>query len=56
LHFTVERGFVLVTHDRTDFTSSMDREILHPGLVCLNVAHGLMSLDVQQGLFEHALT
>jgi len=28
----------------------------HPGLVCMNVAHGLMSLDVQQRLFEHAMT
>jgi len=52
----IEDEYVLVTHDMTDFTSLMDREALHPGLVCLNVAHGLMSLDVQQGLFEHALT
>ena len=52
----VEDGYVLVTHDRTDFTLLMEREPVHPGLVCLNVAHGLMRLGVQQGLFEHALT
>ena len=52
----VEDGYVLVTHDSTDFTSLMERAPLHPGLVCMNVAHGLMSLGVQQGLFEHALT
>ena len=34
----------------------IEREPLHPGLVCLNVAHGLMRLDVQQELFELALT
>ena len=52
----VDDGYALVTHNRTDFTSLMEREPLHPGLVCLNVAHGLMRLGVQQELFEHALT
>jgi len=33
----------------------MEREPIHPGLVCVNVAPGLMSLVVQQELFEHAL-
>lgn len=33
----------------------MERERGHPGLVSINVAHGLMSLDVQTKLFEHAL-
>ena len=51
----VEDGYVLVTNDRMDFTSLLERESLHPGLVCINVAHGLMSLDVQARLFEHAL-
>ncbi len=45
-----------MTNDRADFTSLMERELLHPGLVCLNVAHGLMRLRVHQELFEHALT
>ena len=48
--------YVLVTNDRADFTPLMEREQRHPGLVCITVAHGLMSLDVQTRLFEHALT
>ena len=51
----VDDGYVLVTNDRADFTSLMEREPVHPGLVCVNMAHGLMSLAVQQALFEHAL-
>ena len=51
----VAGGYVLVTNDRTDFTTLLEREPHHPGLVCITVAHGLMSLDVQTGLFEHAL-
>lgn len=56
VHRAVDDGYVLVTNDRADFTSLMDREPVHPGLVCMNVAHGLMSLAVQQSLFEHALS
>ena len=52
----VADGYVLVTNDRADFTSLMEREPQHPGLVCITVAHGLMSLDVQTRLFDHALT
>jgi predicted nuclease of predicted toxin-antitoxin system len=51
----VEDGYVLVTNNTTDFTSLVGREAVHAGLVCLNVAPGLMSLDVQKRLFEHAL-
>lgn len=51
----VNDGYVLVTNNRADFTSLMEREPDHPGLVCINVAHGLMSLTVQQALFKHAL-
>ena len=51
----VDDGYVLVTNDRADFTSLMEREPVHPGLICLNMAHGLMSLIVQQALFAHAL-
>lgn len=51
----LDDGYVLVTHDRADFTSLTEREPVHPGLVCVNVAHGLMSLAVQQALFEHVL-
>ena len=49
-------GYVLVTNDRGDFTELMQREQRHPGLVCITVAHGLMSLDVQTRLFERVLT
>ena len=51
----VADGYVLVTNDRADFTLLMEREPQHPGLVCITVAHGLMSLDVQTRLFDHAL-
>ena len=51
----VADGYVLVRNDRTDFTTLVEREPRHPGLVCITVAHGLMSLDVQTRLFEHAL-
>lgn len=52
----VEDGYVLVTHNSADFTALMEHEPRHPGLICMNVAHGLMSLDVQQRLLEHAMT
>ena len=48
-------GYVVVTKDTADFTLLMERETTHPGLICMTVAHGLMSLDVQQALFAHAL-
>jgi predicted nuclease of predicted toxin-antitoxin system len=51
----VDHGFVLVTNNTTDFTTLLGREDIHPGLVCLNVAPGLMSLDVQKRLFALAL-
>lgn len=52
----VDDGYVLVTHDSADFTALMECEPRHPGLVCMNVAHGLMSLDVQRRLFGYAMT
>lgn len=51
----VEDGYVLVTNNKTDFTPLVGRQDVHAGLVCLNVAPGLMSLEVQKALFEHAL-
>ena len=51
----IDEGYVLVTNDRADFTPLMEREPRHPGLVCITVAHGLMSLDVQRELFKQAL-
>ena len=52
----VRDGYVLVTNDTADFTSLMAREPRHPGLICMNAAHGFMRLEVQTKLFEHALT
>ena len=46
---------MFVTNDRADFTSLMERHHRHPGLICMNVARGLMSLDVQTRLFELAV-
>lgn len=48
-------GYVFVTNNTSDFTSLLERQERHPGLVCLNVAPGLMSLDVQKRLFVLAL-
>ncbi len=51
----IENGIVLVTNNTVDFTALYGREEIHAGLVCLNVAPGLMSLDVQKALFRPAL-
>jgi predicted nuclease of predicted toxin-antitoxin system len=51
----VADGYVLVTNNTTDFTSLLSREKVHAGLICLNVAPGLMSLDLQKLLFTLAL-
>ena len=51
----VEDGYVLVTNNTADFTTLVEREDVHAGLICLNVAPGLMSLNVQKRLFEHTL-
>jgi len=51
----IDDGYVLVTNNSTDFMSLLRRQKIHAGLVCLNVAHGLMSLDVQKRLFALAL-
>ena len=48
-------GYVLVTNNTTDFTALLRRQKIHAGLVCINVAHGLMSLEVQKRLFALAL-
>src|SRR5258708_30851267 len=48
-------GYVPVTNNTTDFRALLRREEVHAGLVCLNVAPGLMSLDVQKRLFAFVL-
>ena len=51
----VEDGYVIVTNNTTDFTSLVERETIHAGLVCLNIAPAHMSLNSQKYLFEYAL-
>jgi hypothetical protein len=51
----IDAGYVLVTNDTTDFTALVGRESVHPGLICLNVPPGLMSLEIQRRLFILAL-
>ena len=51
----VEDGYVIVTNNTTDFTPLVEREEVHAGLVCINIAPDRMSLEVQKDLFEYAL-
>jgi predicted nuclease of predicted toxin-antitoxin system len=51
----VADGYVLVTNNATDFRALLGREEVHAGLVCINMAAGLMSLEVQRRLFALAL-
>lgn len=52
----VDDGYVLVTHNTTDFRGLYGREELHVGLVTFNAAPGLMSMDLQVRLFLLALS
>lgn len=47
--------FVLVTNNSVDFRALYEREELHAGLVCLNLAPGMMRLENQKSLFVLAL-
>ena len=51
----VADGYVLVTNNTTDFRALFQREEVHAGLICINMAPGLMSLDLQKRLFALAL-
>jgi predicted nuclease of predicted toxin-antitoxin system len=51
----VDEGYVLVTHNTTDFRGLYGREELHVGLVTFNTPPGMMSLDLQMRLFLLAL-
>ena len=51
----VKDGFILVTSNTVDFKPLYEREEVHAGLLCLNVAPGLMALEVQKSLFLFAL-
>ncbi len=51
----IKDGFILVTNNTVDFRPLYEREEVHAGLVCMNVAPGLMTLEVQKSLFLFAL-
>jgi predicted nuclease of predicted toxin-antitoxin system len=51
----VTDGYVLVTNNATDFRALLGREEVHAGLVCINMAASLMSLEAQRRLFVLAL-
>ena len=51
----VKDGFILVTSNTVDFKPLYEREEVHAGLLCLNVAPGLMALEVQKSLLLFAL-
>jgi predicted nuclease of predicted toxin-antitoxin system len=51
----VADGYVLVTNNATDFRALLGREEVHAGLICINMAANLMSLEVQRRLFALAL-
>ncbi|MBX3583232.1 MAG: DUF5615 family PIN-like protein [Rhizobiaceae bacterium] len=51
----VDDGYVLVTHNTTDFRGLYGREELHVGLVTFNTPLGLMNLDLQVRLLLLAL-
>jgi len=48
-------GYVLVTNNTADFRARLGREEVHAGLVCINVAPGLMAWMCGKRLFALAL-
>ena len=55
VQYAVTEDWVLVTNNSADFVALVGRVEIHPGLICLNVAHGRMNLEVQKRLFKYAL-
>ena len=51
----VEDDWVLVTNNAADFKRLTGRQEVHAGLICINVAPGLMKLEAQKLLFRQAL-
>ena len=51
----IDAGYVLVTNNSADFTELMRHEPHHPGLICIDVAPGLINLSLQERLFELVL-
>jgi hypothetical protein len=50
-----EAHYVLITNNATDFRPLLGRAEVHAGLVCINMAAALMSLEVQRRLFALSL-
>ncbi len=51
----VDDGYILVTHNTGDFLPLYEQEDVHVGLVALNTAAGIMTLELQKRLFLLAL-
>jgi predicted nuclease of predicted toxin-antitoxin system len=56
VRFAIDHDWVIVTHNSVHFKELVGRTTVHPGLVCFNVKHGTMSVEVQKRLFQLALT
>lgn len=52
----IDDGYVLVTHNTADFLPLYAQEEMHVGLIALNTAAGVMTLDLQQRLLLLALS
>ena len=55
MQYAIDNDWVIVTHNSAHFKALFARTAVHPGLVCLNVAHGEMNINVQKRLFQRAL-
>lgn len=51
----VDDGYILVTHNTADFLPLCEQEEMHVGLIALNTAAGVMTLELQQRLLLLAL-
>ena len=47
----IDGDWVFVTNNTADFVTLAEREEMHPGLVCLNFAHGYQDRESQKRLF-----
>ena len=56
VQYAIDNDWVIVTNDSAHFKTLVGRTAMHPGLVCLNTAHGKMNMDVQKRLFQLVLT
>ena len=56
VRFAIDHDWVIVTHNSAHFKELVGRATVHPGLVCFNVKHGMMNVEVQKRLFHLALT